>query len=749
MSATAYLRQLCQEAIPTRYPDPSPHVWEQLDHELAIIEQSGLANYFLIVWDIVAEAKRCQIRCQGRGSAANSLVAYLLSISPIDPLAHDLVFERFLSAERQLPPDIDLDFEAHRREEMIQYVYQKYGHTCAAMACTFVCFHQRSAWQDVGKALGLPASLLSQAAVNFSSPSGGPKQLDPPQDEPTSALLETVRDLCRQLHHYPRHIGLHNGGMILTNDPLAQRLPIESAAMPGRTVVQWDKDSLETAGLIKIDLLGLRMLSAISETVALISETTGQAPELERLTFDDPRVYDLIAGGGTIGVFQVESRAQAQLAPRLKARCFNDLIVSTSLIRPGPVQGNMVRPYIERRLGLAPVTYLHPKLEPALAETLGIILYQEQVLKVARDLAGFSAGLGEQLRRALGNNRGEAEIESFRAAFLAGAEANDVPSDVAETVFEQLKAFGSYSFAKSHAASFSVLIYQSAWLKCYYPAQFYCGLLNNQPMGFWSPAVILGDARRHGIAVLPVDVNASYARCTVGSDGIRLGFNYIDGLGEAGIARLMAARQAGAFTDLANFCRRTRLSRRLVEHLIMAGACDRWGLARRRLLWELPQVRYEEELDLIFPPDGVELPPLSESEALMMEYQITGLSTGPHVMSLYRAWLTEQDILSSWELAMQPDGQWVRLAGLVVVHQSPPTAKGFHFITLEDEGALVDVIVRPQVYAHYRDVIHKASLLLVEGTVQQQDGVVNLLASRVMVLPKLSASPTEQRQGLI
>jgi error-prone DNA polymerase len=532
---------------------------------------------------------------------------------------------------------------------------------------------------------------------------------------------------------FPRHLGLHNGGMIITGSPLADRVPTEPATMPGRVVVQWDKEALEHVELVKIDLLGLRMLAAIAEAERMVAEISGQSPELDGLTCADPAIYDLIARADTIGIFQVESRAQAQILPRLKPCCFNDLIVTISLIRPGPIQGNMVQPYMRRRLGQEPVTYLHPRLEPILAETLGVILFQEQVLKVARDLAGFTPGQGEQLRRALGSKRGEAEIERFRAVFLAGAQANGVSTAVAETVFAQLRAFGSYSFAKSHAAAFAVLVYQSAWLKYYQPAAFYTALLNNQPMGFWSPAVLVGDARRHGIAILPVDIQQSQAKCVIEQAGIRLGFNYVDGFGETGIARLEAARQAGAFANLKDFCQRTRLARRLVEHLILAGALDGWDIPRRKLLWELGQLGYkEEELDLIFPVDGVELPPLSQAEASALEHRVMGLSTGDHIMTRYRPRLAEQGILGSWELAEQLSEGWVRMAGLVVVHQAPPTAKGFHFITLEDEAGLIDVIIRPQIYARYRRLLRTVPLLIIEGTVQQQAGVVNLLAQRVV-----------------
>jgi error-prone DNA polymerase len=430
--------------------------------------------------------------------------------------------------------------------------------------------------------------------------------------------------------------------MIITGAPLAERLPTEPAAMAGRVVVQWDKDALETAHLIKIDILGLRMLSAIAEAEQIIA-APGQPINLDRLTFDDAAIFAMIARADTIGVFQVESRAQAQILPRLRPRTFNDLIVAISLIRPGPLQGDMVHPYLRRRQGLEPITYKHPLLKGALEETLGVVLFQEQVLKVARNLAGFTAGQGEQLRRALGAKRAPEAIEQLRGAFLKGARARGVSESIAAAVFDQLRAFGSYSFPKSHAAAFAVIVYQSAWLKYYYPAAFYCALLNNQPMGFWPPAILVRDAQRHGIEVLSVDISRSLARCRSDSQRIRLGLNYINGLGEQGAQRITEARQTESFADLADFCRRTRLPRRIVEALIMAGACDGWGQLRRRLLWELGTLRYQEdELDLPIAGSDVELPRLTRAEVHTAEVAVLGLSTGDHIMAFYRGWLDQQ-----------------------------------------------------------------------------------------------------------
>ena len=737
MSSSAYLRRLCDEALHERCHSPTQTVHEQLRRELDVIERAGLANYFLIVGDIVRFALEKGIRCQGRGSAANSLVSYLLRISPVDPLAHDLVFERFLSDERKAAPDIDMDFDAERREEVIQYIYERYGEAHAAMACTFVTYRSRSAIRDVGKALGVSPAVVGAAVKALET------QVTPNVDgETNQESLQMLLELCDQIDGFPRHLGIHSGGMIITGSPLMGRVPTEPATMPGRVVTQWDKEGLEELGLVKIDILGLRMLSAISEAVALVGETTGTAPDLDDLDFADTAVYEMIAQADTIGVFQVESRAQAQMLPKLKPRCFGDLVIAISLIRPGPIQGNMVHPFLRRRAGLEPVTYLHPLLQPALEETLGVILFQEQVLKVARDLAGFSAGQGELLRRALGAKQAEEKIEEFRGAFLVGAGAKGVPADVAETVFEQLCAFGGYSFAKSHAAAFAVLVYQSAWLKKYHFAAFYVALLNNQPMGFWNPAVLVNEIRRKGVTLLPVDIHQSQAQCTLEGGEIRLGFNYVKGLGEAHIEPILAGRDEAPYASLDDFCCRTRLGRQLVENLIMAGAMDAWGISRRQLVWELGQLSYQEdELDLVFHAENIPLPALTEAEAMMVEHSVLGFSTGDHVMTLYRDRLMEAGIFGSKGLAQCGNGRRVRVAGLLVVHQSPPTAKGFHFLTLEDEDGMMNVIVQPQIVTQtkkwpFRPAydLSGAKLILVDGIVQRDGGVINVLASRIRPL---------------
>ncbi|MBN1250202.1 MAG: DNA polymerase III subunit alpha [Anaerolineae bacterium] len=745
----AYLRRLCEQAMHTRYRASPPRTL--LDKELQIIQQLDLANYFLIVADIVHFSRSQGVRCQGRGSAANSLVAYLLNISPIDPIAIDLVFERFLSTERPRPPDIDIDFAADRREEVIQYVYERYGRDHAAMACTLVTFRARSAVRDVARALGFPPALVERLAEGLrlhdeQSVREAEGMVSKFGSDLGAAPFQHLLRLAPQLEGLPRHLGIHNGGMILSGPPLPTLIPLEPATMPDRTVVQWDKYALEDAGIIKVDILGLRMLSAIEDAVTIVEALTGHRPDLDALTPDDPEVYAMLARGETIGVFQVESRAQANLIPNFKPQSFADLAIQIALIRPGPLQANMVRPYLKRRQGKEPVRFLHPLLKPALAETLGVIVFQEQVLKVARDLAGFTPGEGEQLRRALSNKRGEEAVAAFHGRFIEGARARNVPRPIAEEVFTQLQAFGGYAFAKSHAAAFAVLTYQSAWLRATYPAAFFAALLRHQPMGFYPAHVIVAEARRHGVEIRGADVHVSDVGATVektnqqmdksAEGAIRLGLETVRGLGtEAGTA-IVAARSEHPFRSLADLCLRTGLGRRALESLIMAGALDRWGQPRRQLLWELHAALQAAKAApaLGLEPKGEPaFAALPRHERLWLEQTYTGATAGAHITALVGRQLRQMGATPSAELERWPDGTRIRIGGVVVARQRPPTANGIAFLAVEDEHGIVNIMLPADVVDAYRRPV-MSRFVVVEGKIQRDGAAMTVVGQRVIPL---------------
>ncbi len=547
--------------------------------------------------------------------------------------------------------------------------------------------------------------------------------------------MAVVAELAGRLIDTPRHLSVHSGGLLITAQPLVEVVPLERATKAGIVVTQWNKDSVEDAGLIKIDLLCLRTLDLVSEAEELITRRTGQKPPLDALTLDDPAVYRALSEGDTIGAFQVESRAQAQMLPRLKPRRFEDIVIQVAIIRPGPIQGGMIHPYLRRRRGEERPTYLHPKLEPILSETLGVILFQEQVIRVAMALAGFTPGEADLLRRAMSRARSARAMAELRDRFIAGAEANGVARTVAEEAFKQLQGFATYGFCKSHAAAFALVAYQTLWLKLYYPAEFYCALLNHQPMGFYSPEVVVGDAERHGVRVLRPDVNLSLDECTVPPQAkeIRLGLRYLHGLGEAGSERLLAARDDGSksFAGLVDFCRRTRLPRTLIADLVRAGALDTLSTDRRGLLWTLGGLQYEEEALMEAPDEAAELPALGEREALAWDYELLGLSPGDHPMRMLRAKLKAKGVLSAADLARQPAGRIVAIAGLVVVRQAPPTAKGHLFITLEDETGLANLIIRPDLYEKRRELLHAATFLAVKGLMQRDGTSTSVLVREV------------------
>jgi error-prone DNA polymerase len=760
----SYLRTLCEEGLRCKFDPITSQARAQLDHELDVIEHAGLAGYFLVVWDIVRYAREQGIRCQGRGSAANSLVAYVLDITPVDPLRHNLLFERFLSGGSHTTPDIDVDFAADRREEVIQYVYERYGKDHVGMVCNVVTYRARSAVREVAKALAFPQDVIdwtakaldtrSTVAAAESIEDAFSKIESPDSEFPVAQSLpwHLLSDLLRQMEGIPRHLSIHVGGMLITAAPLVEVVPLERATMPDRVVVQWDKDSVEDAGLIKIDLLSLRTLGAVEEALGHIQAQRGMVIDLERLPLDDPVVYEMLQRADTVGCFQVESRAQAQMQPKMKPACFEDIVIEIALIRPGPIQGGMVHPYLRRRQGLEPVTYIHPALEPVLAETMGVIVFQEQVIRVAMAVAGFTPAEADRLRRAMSRSRSGAAMEALRERFVAGAQAKGADKETGEEIFRQLAGFAGFGFCKSHAAAFGLVAYQTLYLKAYFPAEFYCALLNHQPLGFYPPSVLIGAARRHSVPVLRPDINYSRETCTLEgertSTSIRLGLRYVHGLGEAGQECIVQSRtdesvaqippgptQDMPFQSLQDFCRRTRLPRPVVENLIRSGAMESLGQVRRDLLWELGTLDYQTEgLDLEMPVEKAVLPVLERGEQFSWEHELLGLTPGSHVMDLYRAELQARGALSSGQLAGKRDGETVQLAGFAVVRQRPPTAKGFLFITLEDEEGLVNLIVRPNVFERYRDALRNAPLLWVTGRVQREGGAMSILVYRAAPL---------------
>jgi error-prone DNA polymerase len=780
-TAFSFLYTLCQDGARAKYGGMTPAVSRQLAHELDVIHRCGLAEFFLINWDIVRFCNERRIPAQGRGSAADSIVAYLLDITKVDPIAHDLLFERFLTEDSHTMPDIDLDIATNDREEVIQYVYRKYGEKFAAMVCNVVTYRARSSSREVAKALGFRAEIVDRMAKSIDAPrfaSRGPEGVPfvgeaDVEAPPVQAFADVLNDLERarwplfqriveEIADFPRHLSIHNGGMLITALPLVDTVPIERATMPGRNVVQFDKRDVEDLGLIKMDLLGLRTLSLIKDAVAMIDELHGVRLDLGTLPLDDPAVYDLICEVDTIGIFQVESRAQAQALPRVRPRNFADIVVEVAIIRPGPLQGNMVNPYINRRQGREPVSYAHPLLEPILKETLGVILFQEQILRVSMAIAGFTATEADRLRRAMSRARSSEDMETLRAPFVRGALAHGVNDATANLIFSQIAAFAEFGFCKSHAAAFALTAYHTAHLKLYYPAEFYVGLFNNQPMGFYSPAVIAGDAKRHGIRMLPVDVNRSVQRAAIEAHGpdprdvadtsrtiaahracrvhdVRLGLISVKGLGEAEADAIVSERERAPYRSFDDFAKRVGLKEEALRNLALVGAFDALGEPRRALLWRARDAHRASPAFsrpvLAYPTtDAPSLPALSEQERTALDYRITGIPTGPQVMRFYRERLAARGVRSSADLQRGRHGTLVSIAGAMVVKQHPETAKGHVFLSLEDEFGLANIIIRPATYATYKPVVDLGGAVVVEGTLQHVDGVVSVMARRLEAL---------------
>ncbi len=743
-TATGFLKKLALQRARFRYDTLTEEVLARIDDEIGLIESKGLSGYFLVVWDIIEYARKMGISAQGRGSAASSVVAYVLGITPVDPIRHKLFVGRFLN-ELSIP-DIDIDIATNRREEVIRYVYDTYGRDHAAMVCTYVTFQGRNSIREVGKVLGLPAHALDRMAKTTSYGERGAieslKEIPEFKSYLDSGRWEHFGRICAQISDFPRHLSLHVGGMIITPKPIAEIVPQENTRAEGRIVCQWDKDSVDDAGLIKFDLLGLRMLSLIDDAKELILKLKGIDLDLERLPPDDPRVYDMISNADTVGVFQVESRAQMQTLPKMRPRSFEDLTIQVSIVRPGPLQGNMVHPFIRRRQGKEPVIHLHPKLKPILDETLGVILFQEQILQVAMAIAGFSAGEGNTLRKVMGRKNAREELLKWHRRFLEGAEKQGIQSDIATNIFEHICGFADFGFCKSHAASFAILCYRSAYLKYYYPAEFYCALLNNQPMGFYQPEVIIGDSKRHGVPILSVDINKSAWDCTIEEGSIRTGFRYVKGIGEEKGGRIMAARSRGLFSSLQDFADRSGLDKRSVQNLVAVGAFSAITNSRRQLLWEAGTIR-TAGLTGISSGEVNERLPISEmsaAEETITDYIFQGFSPSRHIIKLYRPKLDALGAVPSSRLPGCPSGAGVIVAGYMVCLQMPPTAKGhFSFITLEDEEGLINIVIRPEVYKTYRPVIRLEPYLVVEGIVEKKDGLINIKAKNIQSLQRAKA----------
>jgi error-prone DNA polymerase len=736
-----YLRELVYRGAAERYGTPLADVVEkQLEYELGIIAKMELAGYFLIVWDIVQAANRFGVLCQGRGSAANSAVCYALGITAVDPIGMNLLFERFMSEERQEIPDIDIDFAHQDREKVIQYVYERYGRSNAAMTAEVITYHQRSAIRDAGKALGLTLEQVEEAAREFDASDTVDPRLEP---------------FCRRMEGFPRHMGIHSGGMVLTRDPLVRVAPVEWATMRDRTIIQWDKDDLQELGLIKIDLLGLGMLSLLREAFSIHQRCSDRGDEwlpsachhefvegppkplaLHTIPADDKPTYEMIQRADTIGVFQIESRAQQSMLPRMKPACFYDIVMQVAIIRPGPIQGQMIHPFLRRRTGLEPVTYPHPKLKPVLERTLGVPLFQEQGMRMAIEAAGFTPGEADRLRRAMGHKRSHERMQEIYPKLVDGMVANGIDRIAAEQLFHMLEGFADYGFPESHAASFALLSYASAYVKCHFPAIFAAAILNVQPMGFYSTEVLVNDARRHGVTVRPIEVNASeYFSHVEPCGALRLGFHLVRGLGEAQRSRLERALAQGAFANLLDFAKRTRLEKEAIENLAVAGAFSPWYASRREAMWALRALDEREargELGRLMEIDepAVAFSALSPKQESGFDLWSTGVTPRLQAVEHFREQLDALRVIPAARLREMPNHLVCRVGGLVITRQRPGTAKGFVFLTLEDETGLVNVIVRPDVYERYRRVIRTSDMLLIDGTLQREQGTIDLLARR-------------------
>jgi error-prone DNA polymerase len=752
-----------------------PKVAAQIAHEIALIAKLNYAPYFLTVHEIVRYARSIGILCQGRGSAANSAVCYVLGITAVPPDKHDLLFERFISEARDEPPDIDVDFEHERREEVIQHIYQRYGRHRAAIAATVIRFRERSAIREVGKALGLGEEVTAPLAKAVWG-AGGATWAEIAAEHGLDAedpRLKLACELADEIQDFPRHLATHVGGFVITRGPLTELCVVTRAAMENRHTIEWDKDDIEALRMLKVDVLGLGMLSCIRRGLALIGKSA-----LTDIPQDDPATYEMLSRADSLGVFQVESRAQMNMLPRLRPRQFYDLVIEVAIVRPGPIQGDMVHPYLRRRNGEEPAEV--PRgLEAVLGKTLGVPLFQEQAMKIAIVGAGFSATRADQLRRAMATFKRNGQLPQFRAEFLEGMARNGYDPGFAERCFKQLEGFGTYGFPESHAASFAQLVYISAWLKCHHPAAFAAALLNSQPMGFYAPAQIIRDAREHGVRVQPIDVTVSDWDCTLehaapGGSGqtaggrrdqgfrglgpmapaarghfssshdahqnvasdLRLGLRQVVGLAQAVAERILAARP---FTDFRDMVRRAALDRGAVERLAEADALRGLGLDRRAALWEAAAVEHASALAAPITEAAPQLPLATAGERVVLDYAGTGLTLGPHPLALLRGELARRGAVSTQDYARARQGKWLRVAGLVLVRQRPGSAKGVMFFTIEDEHGTANLVLFPDISQRFRREVVAARLVIAEGRLERTEAHVPILHLLVRKLEDHSA----------
>ncbi|MFV1967732.1 MAG: error-prone DNA polymerase [Pirellulaceae bacterium] len=799
-----YLCQLSAKGARKRYPNGvSDKIQAALQHELTLIEELHYEAYFLTVWDLVRFARHRGILCQGRGSAANSAVCYCLGITSVDPDRMDLLFERFVSRERNEAPDIDVDFEHERREEVLQYLYRKYGRDRAGLTAVVITYRSRSAIRDVGKALGLSrdrVDALAKLVEGYADESKLAARCRQAGMDPESEIGRRLIYLVNELTGFPRHLSQHVGGMVITRGPLCELAPIENAAMEDRTVIQWDKDDLDELGILKVDCLALGMLTAIRKCFDSLERHSGRKWTLANIPAGDPEVYDMVCRADTVGVFQIESRAQMSMLPRLKPRCYYDLVIEVAIVRPGPIQGQMVHPYLRRRAGKERVTYPNREIRDVLHKTLGVPIFQEQAMRLAVVAAGFTPGEADQLRRAMGAWRRPGLIDRFHRKLIDGMLHRGLSPIFAEQVFQQIRGFGEYGFPESHAASFALLVYVSAWLKRYYPAAFAAALINSQPMGFYAPAQLLRDTREHGVTVRPVDVNFSNWDCTLEEFGIgdlefgmessadpdkdvlpspipnstpndhshipksqiqnpksqisalRLGFRLVSGLRKTAAETMERARRDGPFRSIEDFTRRTRLSRTVIVRLAQADAFQSLNRHRRSALWEaLSQEQADSNRPLLAALDpedepSVPLPEMLPQEEVFADYRTCGLSLKAHPLSFHRADLDRLRILPAARLATIVNHRQVRVAGLVLLRQRPSTAKGITFVTLEDETGTANLVVHQTTWDRYYDIARCSPAWIAHGRLESKDSIIHVVVNRLEDLSRrLEGLQTQSR----